>query len=145
MNLLHPASVGIRAMNYLGLMANIWDGSNSGDRKLSTNIFARMLSLEHGNNRDNCCEDITHEQTIGKQISYRSYKRILSFNGYFYKEDFLYWFLDLDDLFDFENIYYERKVKLVCINLVGIPYISGNKYSLIGLDKVKTKFIHGQG
>ena len=58
-----------------------------------------MLSLEHGNNRDNYCEDITHGQSIDKQISYRPYKRILSFNGYFYKEDVLYWFLDLDDLF----------------------------------------------
>ena len=29
-----------------------------------------------------------------------------------YKEYFLYWLLDLDDLFVFENIFYERKVKL---------------------------------
>ena len=104
-----------------------------------------MLSLEHGNNRDNFCGNITLKQPIDKQISYRPYKRILSFNGYFYKEDFLYWFLDLEDLFDFENIYYERIVKLVCINLVGIPYIGGNEYNLIGLDKVKTKFVHSQG
>jgi len=40
------------------------------------------------------------------------YKRIASFNGYFYKEYFLYWLLDLDDLFVFENIFYEKKVKL---------------------------------
>ena len=72
-----------------------------------------MSSLEHGNNRNNCRGDITHKQPIGKKISYRPYKRIASFNGYFYKEDFLDWLLDLDDLFDFENIYYERKVGLV--------------------------------
>ena len=50
-----------------------------------------MPSLEYGNNRDNCCRDNTHGQLIGKQISYRPYKRIASFNGYFYKEDFLDW------------------------------------------------------
>ena len=71
-----------------------------------------MPSLEHGNNRDNCHGNITHGQPIGKQISYRPYRRIASFNGYFYKEDFLDWLLDLEDLFDFENIYYERKVGL---------------------------------
>ena len=42
-----------------------------------------MASLKNGNNRDNCSEDITHGQPIGKQISYRPYKRIASFNGYF--------------------------------------------------------------
>ena len=26
-----------------------------------------------------------------------------------------------------------------------MPYVGGNEYSLIGLDKVKTKFIRGQG
>ena len=41
---------------------------------------------------------------LGKQISYRPYRRIESFNGYFLKEDFLNWLLDLEDLFDFENI-----------------------------------------
>ena len=71
-----------------------------------------MSSLEYGNNRDNCRGDITHRQLIGKQISYRPYKRIVSFNGYLSKEDFLDWLLDLEDLFDFENIYYERKVGL---------------------------------
>ena len=71
-----------------------------------------MPSLEHGNNRDNCCGDITHEQPIDKQISYRPYRRIARFNGYFYNENFLDWLLDLEDLFDFENIYYERKVGL---------------------------------
>ena len=92
---------------------------------------------------NNCCGDITHEQSIGKQISYRPYRRIASFNGYFYKEDFLDWLLDLDDLFDFENIDYERKLDLLCINLVSMPYIDGNKYNLIESDKVKTRFVHG--
>jgi len=59
-----------------------------------------MLSLEHGNNRDNFRENITHEQPIGKQISYGPYKRIASFNGYFYKVNFLDWLLDRDDLFN---------------------------------------------
>ena len=76
-----------------------------------------MLSLEHGNNRDNCCGNITPRQPIGKQISYRSYKRISSFNGYFYKENFLDWLLDLEDLFDYENIYGERKVELALYKL----------------------------
>ena len=48
-----------------------------------------MPSLKHGNNRDNYYGDITHGLSIGKQISYRPYKRIASFNGYFYKEEFL--------------------------------------------------------
>ena len=76
-----------------------------------------MPLLEHGNNMNNCCGDTTHEQSIGKQISYRPYRRIASFNGYFFKEDFLNWLLDLEDLFDFENIYYERKVKLALYKL----------------------------
>ena len=56
--------------------------------------------------------ETTHRQPIGKQISYRPYKRIASFNGYFLKEDFLDWLLDLEDLFDYENIYKERKLKI---------------------------------
>ena len=68
------------------------------------NIFTRMPLLEHGNNRNNSRGEITHGQPIGKKISYRPYKRIASFNGYFYKEDFLDWLLDLEDLFDYENI-----------------------------------------
>ena len=76
-----------------------------------------MLLLEHGSNRDNCCGDITHGQPIGKQISHRAYRRIASFNGHFYKEDFLDWLVDLEDLFDFENIYYERKVGLALYEL----------------------------
>ena len=45
------------------------------------------------------------------------YRRIASFNGYFYKEDFLDWLLDLEDLFDYENICDERKVKLALYKL----------------------------
>ena len=37
----------------------------------------------------------------------------------FLKENFLDWLLDLEDLFDFENIYYERKVKLALYKLSG--------------------------
>ena len=74
-----------------------------------TNIFARMTLLEHGNNRDNCRRDIAHQQPIGKQNSYKPYKRIESFKGYFYKVYFLYWLLDLEDLFDYENICDEKK------------------------------------
>ena len=42
----------------------------------------------------------------------RPYKRIASFNGCFYKVDFLDWLLDLEALFDYENIFDEREVKL---------------------------------
>ena len=35
----------------------------------------------------------------------------------FLKENFLDWLLDLEDLFDFENIYYERKVGLALYKL----------------------------
>ena len=76
-----------------------------------------MVPLKNGNNRDNCSGDITHEQPIGKQLSYRSYKRIASFNDYFLKEYFLDWLLDLEDLFDYENICYERKVGLALYKL----------------------------
>ena len=75
--------------------------------------------MEHGNNKDNCRGDITRRQPISKQISYRPYKRIASLNGYFYKEDFLDCLLDLEDLFDFESIYYERKGKLALYKLSG--------------------------
>ena len=76
-----------------------------------------MSSLEHGNNRDNYRGYITHGQPIGKQISYRPFKKIASFNGYFYKENFLDQLIDLEDLFDFENICYERKVGLALYKL----------------------------
>ena len=42
-----------------------------------------MVLLNNGNNRDKSSRDITLEQPIGKQISYRPYKRIASFNDYF--------------------------------------------------------------
>ena len=76
-----------------------------------------MQLLEHGNNKVNRHRGITHGQPIGKQISYRPYKKIANFNGYFYKEDFLDWLLDLEGLFDYENIYYERKVGLTLYKL----------------------------
>ena len=77
-----------------------------------------MPSLEHGNNRDNCCKDISHRQPIGKQISYMPYKRIASFNGLKKKKkDFLDWLLYLEDLFDYENICYEKKVGLALYKL----------------------------
>ena len=76
-----------------------------------------MLLLEHGNNRDNCRRDITHGQLIGKQISYRPYGRIASLNGYFYEDNFIDWLHDIEDLFDFKNIYYERKVGLALYKL----------------------------
>ena len=81
------------------------------------NIFTRMPLLEHGNNRNNSRGEITHGQPIGKKISYRPYKRIASFIGYFYKEDFFDWLLDLEDLFDYENICDERKVELALYKL----------------------------
>ena len=99
--------------------------------------------MEHRNNRDSSSRDITHKQLIGKQISYKPYRRIASFNGYFYEEDFLDWLLDLKDLFDYENICNER-TNFLCKNLVNMPYIGGNDYNLIESNKVKTNFIHGQ-
>ena len=74
--------------------------------------------------------ETTHEQLIGKQISYRPYRKIASFIGYFLKEDFLDWLLDLEDLFDFENIYYERKVGLILYKL--------SKYALCWWERVQS-------
>ena len=99
-----------------------------------------MVPLKNGNNRDNCSGDITHGQPIGKQISYRPYKRIASFNGYFLKEYFLDWLFEIEDLFVMRE-----KLDLLCINLVSMPYVGGNEYNLIESSKVKTKFDHGQG
>ena len=76
-----------------------------------------MMPLQNENNRDNYSGDVTHGQLIGKQISYRPYKRIASFNGYVFKEDFLDWLLDLENLFDYKNIYEERKAKLALYKL----------------------------
>ena len=50
-------------------------------------------------------------------LSYRSYKKIASLNGYICKVDFLDWLLDLDDLFDYENICEEEKVELALYKL----------------------------
>ena len=38
-----------------------------------------------------------------------------------------------------------EKLNLFCINLESMPYVGGNKYRLVESDKVKTKFVHGQG
>ena len=38
-----------------------------------------------------------------------------------------------------------EKVDLLCINLVSMPYVGGNEYNLIESNRVKKKFIHGQG
>ena len=46
----------------------------------------------------------------------------------FLKEDFLDWFLDLEDLFDYENICYERKVGLALYKL--------SKYALYWWERV---------
>ena len=89
-----------------------------------------MAPLKNGNNRDNYSGDITHGQPIDKQISYRPYKRIASFNGYFLKEDFLDWLLDLEDLFDYENICYERKVRIALYKL--------SKYALCWWEQVQS-------
>ena len=79
-----------------------------------------MAPLEHGNNRDNYHGGITYRQPIGKQISHRFYKRIASFNGYCYKEDFLDWLLNLKDLFDYENTY----CKVVIYNYIFVGFNS---------------------
>ena len=89
-----------------------------------------MAPLKNGNNRNNYNGDITHGQPIGKHISYRPYKRIASFNGYFLKENFLDWLLDLEDLFDYANICYERKVGLALYKL--------SKYALCWWEQVQS-------
>ena len=90
-----------------------------------------MSLLKHGNNRDNYEGDITHGQLNGKQISYKPNRRITSYNGYFYIVDFLDWLLDLQDLFNYENICDERKVKLALYKLESMLYVCENKYRLI--------------
>ena len=37
-----------------------------------------------------------------------------------------------------------KKLNLLGISLVDMPYIGGNDYNLIEPNKVKTKFVHGQ-
>ena len=109
-------------------------------------MHTQCLEVNIGNNRDNCRGNVTHKQSICKQISYRFYKKIASFNLYFYKEDFLNWLLDLEDLFDYENIYGERKVELVLYKLSEyVLHWWEQIHSLIESDKVKTKFINGLG
>ena len=103
-----------------------------------------MLLLEHGNNRDNCCEDISHWQPTGKQISYRPYKRTASFNGYFLRF-FLIGYI-IERIYLTMKIFVMReKLDLLCVNLVSMPYVGRNEYNLIESNKVKTKFDHGQG
>ena len=77
-----------------------------------------MAPLEHGNSRDNYHGGVTYRQPIGKQISYRFYKRTASFNGYYYKEDFLDWLLNLDAIFDYENTY----CKVVIYNYIFVGF-----------------------
>ena len=53
------------------------------------NIFIKMAQLERRNNKDICCENVTHRQPTSKRNFYRSYNRMVTFNLYFYREDFL--------------------------------------------------------
>ena len=56
-----------------------------------------MVPLEHRNNKDKCRFDVTHGEPTSKWGFYKSYKRMVTFNLYFYREDFLInWLLDLD-------------------------------------------------
>ena len=71
-----------------------------------------MALLKNGNNRDNYNGNVTHGQPIGKQISYRPYKRIASFSGCFLKE----YFLDLE-IYLTMRIFVMRKVGLALYNL----------------------------
>ena len=96
----HPTSIDIKALIYPGLVAN--NGTIGDD-----------------NNRDNYHGGITYRQPIGKQISYGFHKRIVSFNGYCYKKDFLDRLLNLEDLFDYENTY----CKVVIYNYIYIYII----------------------
>ena len=74
---------------------------------------------------------------MGKQISCRPYRKIESFKDYFYKKDFLDWLLDLEDLFDYENIYYERKV--------GLDLYKLSEYALHWWERVQSDRIqHGK-
>ena len=82
--------------------------------------------------------------TIAMKISYRPYKKIGTFNSYFYKE-ILDWLLGLDDQFDYENIFYGRKLTLLLIKLLIMPYFVRYEYNLIESNEVKKKFINGKG
>ena len=48
-----------------------------------------MEPLECGNNKDKCCGNVTYGQPPSKRGFNRSYKRMITFNLYFYREDFL--------------------------------------------------------
>ena len=48
-----------------------------------------MEPLECRNNKDKCCGNVTHGQPPSKRGFNRSYKRMITFNLYFYREDFL--------------------------------------------------------
>ena len=37
-----------------------------------------------------------------------------------------------------------ENLDLLCINLVSMPYVGGNKYNFIESNKVKIRFVHGQ-
>ena len=80
--------------------------------------------------------ETTHKQPIGKQISYVPYRRIASFNGYFYKEDFLDLLLDLKDLFGYENNCDQRKVKIILYKL--------REYILRQWEQIQTNRICGE-
>ena len=102
LSLLHLTLVGIRALSYPSLMV-------------------MTTLLVHGNNMDNFRGDITHRQPISKKISYKPYKRIASFNSYFYKENFLDWLLDLLIYLTTIRIFLMgEKLDLLCINLVSM-------------------------
>lgn len=61
---------------------------------------------------------------IAMWISYGPHKKFGTFNSYFYKE-ILNWLLDLDDQFDYENIFDGEKLPLLLLNLLSMPYLVG--------------------
>ena len=77
-----------------------------------------------------CSIERDRELLFSIYVSYTPYKRIVSFNGYFLKEDFLDWLLDLEDLFDYENVFYERKFGLALYKL--------SKYALCWWERVQS-------
>ena len=77
-----------------------------------------MAPLECRNNKDKCCGNVTHGQPTSKRGFSRSYKRTVTFNLYFYREDLLInWFRLLIWLWDISN---GTKSHLLCINLGNI-------------------------
>ena len=59
----------------------------------------------------------------------------------FIKKIFLIAYLIWRIYLTFRVFIMREKINLLCINLVGMLYVGGNEYSLIELDKVKTKFV----